>query len=88
MDTFAAGLVAFVLAMQWRWYISVRRDVKLIKKSALVGIIEKAVPREVDLAPFALLGRDRKPESPKVSPSPFRPPGARARSGRTLTAPA
>ena len=88
MDTFAAALVAFVLAMQWRWYISVRRDVKLIKKSALVGILEKAVPREVDLAPFALLGRDRKPESPKVSFLPARPPGAHAGPGRTLTAPA
>jgi hypothetical protein len=66
VDTFAAGLVAFILAIQWRWYISVRRDVKLIKKNMLAGVLDRAVLREVDIADFALLGRDKKPESPKA----------------------
>ena len=71
IDTFAAGLVAFVLSMQWRWYISVKRDVKMIKANRLAGVLDRAVLREVDIADFALLGRDKKPEAPK----------ARARSG-------
>jgi hypothetical protein len=66
VDTFAAGLVAFVLSMQWRWYIAVKRDVKLIKKNLLAGVLDRAVLREVDIADFALLGRDKKPESPKA----------------------
>ena len=72
IDTFAAGLVAFVLSMQWRWYISVKRDVKMIKANRLAGVLDRAVLREVDIADFALLGRDKKPEAPK----------ARARSGQ------
>lgn len=67
VDTFAAGLVAFLLAIQWRWYISARRDVKMLKKHLLLGVLDRAVLREVDIAEFALLGRDKKPEAPKVS---------------------
>ena len=66
VDTFAAGLVAFLLAIQWRWYISARRDVKVLKKHHLLGVLDRAVLREVDIAEFALLGRDKKPEAPKV----------------------
>ena len=66
VDTFAAGLVSFLLALQWRWYISVRRDVKLCKKNLLLGVLDRAVLREVDISEFALLGRDKKPEAPKV----------------------
>jgi hypothetical protein len=66
VDTFAAGLVAFLLAIQWRWYISARRDVKVLKKHQLLGVLDRAVLREVDIAEFALLGRDKKPEAPKV----------------------
>jgi hypothetical protein len=66
IDTFAAGLVAFILAMQWKWYISVKRDVKLIKANLLAGVLDRAVLREVDIADFAFLGRDKKPEAPKA----------------------
>jgi hypothetical protein len=66
IDTFAAGLTAFLLALQWRWYISVRRDVKLVKKNLLLGVLDRAVLREVDISEFAQLGREKKPEQPKV----------------------
>ena len=66
IDTFAAGLVAFILAIQWKWYISVKRDVKLIKANLLAGVLDRAVLREVDIADFAILGRDKKPEAPKA----------------------
>lgn len=66
IDTFAAGLVAFILALQWRFYISVKRDVKLIKANLLAGVLDRAVLREVDIADFAVLGRDKKPEAPKA----------------------
>ena len=69
VDTFAAGLVAFLLAIQWRYYISSKRDVKLIKKNLLLGVLDRAVLREVDIAEFALLGREKKPEAPKVRAS-------------------
>jgi len=69
IDTFAAGLTAFLLAIQWRWYISARRDVKLLKKNRLLGVLDRAVLREVDISDFALLGREKKPEQPKVRTS-------------------
>ena len=66
VDTFSAGLVAFILAMQWRWYINVRKDVKLMKRNLLTGIIDRAHLDEVDIGDFTVLGKNKKPEAPKA----------------------
>lgn len=66
MDTFACGIVALILAIQWKWYINVRRDVKLLKKNLITGIIDRAHMDEVDIGDFSVLGQSKKPEAPKV----------------------
>lgn len=66
MDTFACGIVALILAVQWKWYINVRRDVKLLKKNLITGVIDRAHMDEVDIGDFSILGQNKKPEPPKV----------------------
>lgn len=81
MDTLACGIVALILAVQWKWYINIRRDVKLVKKNLITGIIDRAHMDEVDIGDFSVLGQNKKPEAPKVGwfrrpcppPAPERP---------------